>query len=85
MLLFMFNLVKKSLVIEIDNFVQFLNSKTDSVEIKNFTKSAFVQKRMKINPEVFKHLSEVIVENTYVESNTTIKLFEGFRLLDVDG
>jgi len=85
MLLFMFNLVKKSLVIEIDNFVQFLNSKTDSVEIKNFTKSAFVQKRMKINPEVFKHLSEVIVENTYVESNTTIKLFEGFRLLAVDG
>ena len=39
MLLFMFNLVKKSLTIEIDNFVQFLNSKTDSVEIKNFTKS----------------------------------------------
>jgi Transposase DDE domain len=85
MLLFMFNLVKKSLVIEIDNFVQFLNSKTDSAEIKNFTKSAFVQKRMKINPEVFKHLSEVIVENTYVENNATIKLFEGFRLLAVDG
>lgn len=85
MLLFMFNLVKKSLVIEIDNFVHFLNSKTDSEEIKDFTKSAFVQKRMKINPEVFKHLSEVIVENTYVESNTTINTFEGFRLLAVDG
>lgn len=85
MLLFMFNLVKKSLVIEIDNFVQFLNSKNDSEEVKDFTKSAFVQKRMKINPEVFKHLSEVIVENTYVESNTTIDLFEGFRLLSVDG
>jgi very-short-patch-repair endonuclease len=53
MLLFMFNLVKKSLVIEIDNFVHFLNSKTDSEEVKDFTKSAFVQKRMKINPEVF--------------------------------
>lgn len=85
MLLFMFNLVKKTLVIEIDNFVKFLNSKIDSEEVKDFTKSAFVQKRMKINPEVFKHLSEVIVENTYVESNPTIKLFEGFRLLAVDG
>lgn len=48
MLLFMFNLVKKSLVIEIDNFVEFLNSKTDLNEVKDFTKSAFVQKRMKI-------------------------------------
>jgi hypothetical protein len=36
---------------------------------------------MKINSEVFKHLSQVIVENTYVESNTTIKTFEGFRLI----
>lgn len=85
MLLFMFNLVKKTLVIEIDNFVEFLNSRIDSEEVKDFTKSAFVQKRMKINPEVFKHLSEVIVENTYVESNPTINLFEGFRLLAVDG
>lgn len=85
MLLFMFNLVKKSLVIEIDNFVEFLNSKTDLNEVKDFTKSAFVQKRMKIKPEVFNHLSEVIVENTYTESNTTIKLFKGFRLLAVDG
>lgn len=85
MLLFMFNLVKKSLVIEIDNFVQFLNSKTDSDEVKDFTKSAFVQKRMKINPEVFKHLSEVIIENTYTDNIADIKLFYDFRLLAVDG
>lgn len=85
MILFMFNLVRKSLVIEIDNFVQFLNSKVDPGTVQNFTKSAFVQKRMKINPEVFKHLSGVIIENTYTQSNVTIKLFEGFRLLAVDG
>ena len=40
---------------------------------------------MKINPEVFKHLSEVIIENTYIENNKTIKFFGGFRLLAVDG
>ncbi len=85
MLLFMFNLVKKSLVIEIDNFVEFLNSKTESKDLKDFTKSAFVQKRLKINPEVFNHLSEVIVENTYVAGNSSIKFFKGFRLLAVDG
>ena len=85
MLVFMLNLVKKSLVIEIDNFVQFLKLKTDLQEVNDFTKSAFVQKRMKINPEVFKHLSEVIIENTYSQSNTTIKYFKGYRLLAVDG
>jgi hypothetical protein len=85
MLVFMLNLVKKSLVIEIDNFVQFLKLKTDLKEINDFTNSAFVQRRMKINPEVFKHLSAVIIENTYLESNTTIKYFKGFRLLAVDG
>lgn len=85
MVLFMFNLVRKSLVIEIDNFVQYLNSKVESGAVQSFTKSAFVQKRMKINPEVFKHLSGVIIENTYTDNNSDIKLFEGFRLLAVDG
>ena len=85
MLLFMVNFLKKSLVIEIDSFVNFLNSKSNLISVKKFTKSAFVQKRMKINPSVFKYLSQVIIENTYIESNTTIKRFYGFRILSVDG
>ncbi|WP_191963304.1 IS4 family transposase [Flavobacterium luteum] len=85
MLLFMVNFLKKSLVIEIDSFVNFLNSKSNLTSVKKFTKSAFVQKRMKINPAVFKYLSQVIIKNTYIESNTTIKLFYGFRILSVDG
>lgn len=85
MLLFMVNFLKKSLVIEIDSFVSFLNSKANLTTVKKFTKSAFVQKRMKINPVVFKYLSQVIIENTYIESNTSIKRFYGFRILSVDG
>jgi len=84
-LLFMLNLLKKSLVIEIDNFVQHLNFKTNSDSIQNFTSSAFVQKRKKINPDVFKYLSQVIIENNYVESNGNVVLFNGFRILAVDG
>jgi hypothetical protein len=45
MLLFKFNFLRKSLPIEIDNFVNFLNSNKDSFKVQNFTKSAFVQKR----------------------------------------
>jgi hypothetical protein len=85
MLLFMFNLLRKSLPIEINNFVNFINSSTGSFKIQNFTKSAFVQKRRKINPEVFKYLSEVIIKNTYIPSNSSIKRFNGFRILAVDG
>lgn len=36
-LLFMFNLLRKSMAIEIDNFLQHLNSKLDSRSVQNFT------------------------------------------------
>jgi hypothetical protein len=84
-LLFMFNLLRKSLVIEIDNFIQHLNSRVESHTVKSFTKSAFVQQRKKIKPDVFKYLSGVITKNYYVENNSNIKLFNGFRILAVDG
>lgn len=84
-LLFMLNLLRKSMVIEIDNFVQHLNSKIDSCTIERFTKSAFVQQRKKIKPDVFNYLSGVITKNYYVENNSNIKLFYGFRILAVDG
>lgn len=83
-LLFMFNLFRKSLIVEIDNFIQYLNLKVDSDSIQNFTFSAFEHKK-KINPNVFKYLSQVIIENAYVESNITIKLLNGFTILAVDG
>ncbi|TRX22328.1 IS4 family transposase [Flavobacterium franklandianum] len=84
-LLFMLNLLRKSMVIEIDIFLQHLNSKLDCHKVKNFTSSAFVQKRKKIKPEVFNYLSSVIIENYYVGSNQNIKRFNGFRVLAVDG
>ena len=84
-LLFMLNLLRKSMVIEIDNFLQHLNSKLDLQRVDNFTSSAFVQKRKKIKPEVFNYLSSVITDNYYVKTNQNIKRFNGFRVLAVDG
>ena len=72
MLLFMINFLKKSLPIEIDNFVNYINSGTRVLKIKDFTKSAFVQKRRKINPEVFKYLTTVISDNFYVDHNPDV-------------
>ncbi len=84
-LLFMFNLLRKSLAVEIDNFVTHLNEKINLKKFKSFTQSAFVQNRNKIKPAVFQHLSEVIIDNFYTPENENIKDFMGFRILAVDG
>jgi len=83
-LLFMLNLLRKSLAIEIDGFVRHLKDRFSSDTTQHFTSSAFTQNRKKIDPKVFNHLSEIIVENFYADNNTW-KLFSGFRILAVDG
>jgi hypothetical protein len=61
----MFNFLRKSSPIEIDDLVSFLNSDKSSFKVKNCTKSAFVQKKRKINSDVFKYLTSVIIANYY--------------------
>jgi len=55
------------------------------LSIKSFTKSAFVQYRKKIKPEVFKDLASAIVDEFYTDNELGVKLWNGFRLLGVDG
>ena len=80
--LFLVNLTTKSLAMEIENFISLFKT---HFNLKAFTKSAFVQYRKKIKPEVFRHLSDVIVNEFYTDNETGIKLWKGFRLLAVDG
>ena len=84
-LLFMMNLLTKSLSIEIENFVSHLRQNCGLTSCKSFTKSAFVQCRKKIQPGVFKRLSSILVEEFYTDNDFAIKLWNGFRLLAVDG
>ena len=51
----------------------------------NITKSAFVQNRMKVSPKVFKHLLHAMNEEFYTDNDERVKLWNGFRLLAVDG
>jgi hypothetical protein len=53
--------------------------------ICSFSKSAFVQCRKKIKPDVFKYLSDSLIEEFYTDNDDSIKLWHGFRLLAVDG
>jgi len=77
----MLNFLRRSLSIEIEDFTSFLKLGS----LKRFTKSAFVQARMKIKPEVFEHLSQTLVKEFYTDNETAIKLWNNYRLLSVDG
>jgi hypothetical protein len=81
----MLNLLRRSLVIEIDGFVCYLKERLPSGSNRRFTSSAFIQNRKKIDPKIFNRLSEVIIENFYTADNDTLNYFHGFRILAVDG
>ena len=81
----MINFLTKSLSAEIEHFVSFIKQNITDKSIAYFTKSAFVQCRKKIKPEAFKYLSDSLIEEFYADNDDSIKLWNGFRLLAVDG
>jgi hypothetical protein len=85
MILMMINCLKKTLAIEIDNFIKNVYYRIKDVQVESPTKSAFVQQRKKINPAVFKELSDCITENYYGKFSNDVKRYKGLRLLAVDG
>jgi len=82
--LFLINFLTKSLSLEIVNFVAHLK-REPGVNQPLFTKSAFVQARKKISPEVFKHLIKRLTDEFYTDNSSVVCILEGFRVLAVDG
>jgi hypothetical protein len=79
------NLIRKSLQIEIINFFDVLKKLSLDKSIKSLTKSAFVQNRKKVKPEIFKYLLAAVNKEFYTDNDENVDLWEGFRLLSVDG
>ena len=79
LILFMLNAVKQSLQKELTNFIFLLKNK----RVKNITKSAFCQSRMKLNYTAFIELNDALVRDFYTDN--IFKLWKGFRLLAIDG
>tara|TARA_R110000868_G_scaffold407592_1_gene689180 strand:+ start:301 stop:1476 length:1176 start_codon:yes stop_codon:yes gene_type:complete len=77
----MINFLRKSLALEIENFTSIF--KTGSA--RSFSKSAFVQARKKVRPEVFDKLSRILLNEFYTDNDVAIKLWKGYRLLAVEG
>lgn len=80
----MLNFLRKSLIIEIHNFIEKVGEVSSS-PMKLFTSSAYTQSRQKINPLVFESLSETLVEEFYKDNELGVTLWKDYRLLAVDG
>lgn len=81
LLLFMMSMVKKSLQLELCNFMENVNSK----HVTHITNSAYNQARMKLDPEIFKYIIEESNNEFYSDNDERVKLWNGFRLLACDG
>jgi len=79
----MINFLTKSLSLEIENFLLFFKRKAIPQNI--FTKSAFVQARKKIKPDVFLHLNKKLVDEFYTDNSAVKTKLKGKRILAMDG
>ncbi len=78
--LFMMNLVKRSLSFELTSFMRLFPFQSND----KITNSAFNQNRMKLKPEVFKGMLEFLNGEFYADNEARIKRWKGFRLLSND-
>jgi len=79
LILFMLNLVRQTLQKELTQFVGLLSDR----KVKNITKSAFCQSRMKLKHTAFIELNDILINEYYTDNE--FNLWKGFRLLGVDG
>lgn len=78
MIMFMLNMNKRSMQLELDHFFKNIEGK-DMV----FTKQAFSEKRLRVSPRAFIHLNDVIIQRIYRDNDH--KTYRGYRLLAIDG
>lgn len=80
-ILFLLNMIKRSLQDELDEFFKLLNQ--DTIAARIVTKSAFTQARKKLKYEAFVELNAVQI--AYFYEHFEYQTWHGFRLLAVDG
>lgn len=78
--LLMMNMIKRSLKIEIQDFLDY-----GLVKKINYTKMAFILQRKKIKPIVFEAWNQLLVDCFYHYYGNRVKRWNGFLLIGVDG
>ncbi len=78
-IIFMINMIKKSLQIELNDFFETILNKNTSI-----TKQAYSEARQKIEPKAFIELNDKINEVVY-KDEFEYRLWNGYRLSAIDG
>lgn len=73
------NMMRKTLQIEIDSFIENILNE----ENLDYTKQAFSKARQKLSPEAFSSLNDELIKEYY--SDNDFKKYKGWRLLAIDG
>lgn len=73
------NMMRKTLQIEIDSFIENILNKNDL----NYTKQAFSKARQKLSPEAFSSLNDELIKEYYNDND--FKKYKKWRLLAIDG
>ena len=74
------SVLRKSISLEIDNFIE----NHASLNFPNISKQAFSKARQNISPEAFKELCRLFVDSFY-NSKKKLNTWNGFNILAVDG
>lgn len=80
LVLCMLKSLRKTLSVELNSFFKEIKASA-----KKVTSSAFVQGRKKLNPDLFYDLNKVIVSEFYTDNDDEVKLYNGHRILSIDG
>jgi hypothetical protein len=82
--IFIANIVKKSLSIELVNFFDRLD-KLGENNTNSCSKSAFSQARKKLKSVFFEDCTKELVKEYYTDNDERVKRWKGFRLIGIDG
>lgn len=77
--LFMMNMVNKSLQVELNDFFETVLKRKDTI-----SKQAFSENRQKISPKAFIELNDAIIDVIYTECDE-LKLWNNYRVCAIDG
>jgi hypothetical protein len=84
LVIFITNMLKKSLSIELEKFYERLEQLGSKVT-ESCSKSGFSQARKKLKWVFFEDFNKELIKEYYTDNDERVKTWEGFRLIGVDG
>ena len=83
-ILYLLNMPKRTLCLELQDFFSYIRKGYNTLT-KKISTSAFTQRRKNLSPDVFNGMNQVLVDEFYTDNEERVNLWEGYRLLAVDG